>query len=51
MSQIEADKKFDGLKGYITKEILGTVGQGKIRIGNVCLDIESELDQERAGTH
>ena len=122
MSQIEADKKFDGLKGYITNkdnnlgaheiikqyhnlwkvekafkmsksdlkerpiyhryssrikshllvcfvsllvmkeaekilnrkhcslektiEILGTVGQGKTRIGDICLDIESEQDQE-----
>lgn len=29
-----------------TIEILGKVGQGKTRIGNICLDIESELDQE-----
>lgn len=29
-----------------TIEILGTVGQGKTRIGDTCLDIESELDQE-----
>lgn len=29
-----------------TIEILGTVGQGKTRIGDICLDIESELDQE-----
>ena len=27
-------------------EILGTVGQGKIRIGNVQLEIDSELDQD-----
>ena len=27
-------------------EILGTVGQGKIRIGNVHLEVDSELDQE-----
>jgi len=27
-------------------EILGTVGQGKIRIGNVQLEVDSELDQE-----
>jgi len=29
-----------------TIEILGRVGQGKTRIGNICLDIDSELDQE-----
>lgn len=29
-----------------TIEILGTVGQGKTRIGDICLDIESELNQE-----
>lgn len=27
-------------------EMLGTVGEGKTRIGNICLDIDSELDQE-----
>ncbi len=27
-------------------EILGTVGQGKTQIGDICLDIESEVDQE-----